>query len=269
MDNRAIGIFDSGLGGLTVLKEINKIMPNENLIYFGDSKRTPYGSKSKETIIKFSIQDVKFLLTKNVKAIVIACNTVSSNAIIELKKQFDIPFIEVIKPGAAYSKKVTKNNKIGVIGTKATIESKAYEHAIKKENDKIDVFSKSCPLLVPLVEEGHKWWNGKITKEIIKYYLDDFTKKDIDTLVLGCTHYPLLIEAINQIVDNKIVLINSAGEVAKKTKLLLENKKLLCKDKKGTLHLYTSDSVLNFIPLAKEILSDDNINVNQIDIEQF
>lgn len=269
MDNRAIGIFDSGLGGLTVLKAISEIMPNENIIYFGDSKRTPYGSKSKDSIIKFSIQDVKFLLKNNVKAIVIACNTVSSNAINQLREQFDVPFIEVIKPGALYSAKTTKNNIIGVIGTKATIESKAYEKEIKQINSDISVISKSCALLVPLVEEGNEWWNNKITKEIISYYLDDFKKYNIDTLVLGCTHYPLLINAINEVLNNKIILINSAGEVAKETKKVLENSNMLSKMRNGKIVLYTSDSIEKFIPLAKEILKDDNINVSKINIEEF
>jgi len=269
MDKRPIGIFDSGLGGLTVLKAIKKIMPNEDIIYFGDSKRTPYGSKSKETIINYSIQDVKFLLSKNVKAIIIACNTVSSNAIKQLKEKTDIPIIEVIKPGAYISTTITKKKKIGVIATKATINSKAYEYAINKIDKDITVYSKSCPLLVPLVEEGKSWWNNTITKEIIKYYLESLVNEEIDTLVLGCTHYPLLQDAINEVVENKITLINSAGEVAKEALTVLKNLKLLNTSGKGSLKLYTSDRISKFYPLAKDILEDNTIKVDKINIEEY
>ncbi|MBN2851219.1 MAG: glutamate racemase [Clostridia bacterium] len=269
MDKRPIGIFDSGLGGLTVLKEISKIMPEEDLVYFGDSKRTPYGSKSKETIINFSIQDVNFLLSKNIKALVIACNTVSSNAINELKERFDIPIIEVISPGVSLSTRVTKNKRIGVIGTRATVESGAYESSIKSIDKNMTVFSKSCPLFVPLVEEGQLWWNHHITKEIIRFYLDEFIAIDVDTMVLGCTHYPLLIDAINEVLEGRITLINSAGEVAKGASAILEDMNLRNFSHIGETYLYTSDSAEKFIPLAKDILQRSDIHAEKIDIENY
>lgn len=269
MDNRPIGIFDSGLGGLTVLKAVSSLLPNEDIVYFGDSKRTPYGSKSKETITNFSRQDVSFLLSKEVKAIVIACNTASSNATEELTKEFLVPFIEVIKPGSLVGAQVTRNNKVGVIGTKATIESNAYLNNITNINNSISVFQKYCPLLVPLVEEGKLWWNHPITSAIITHYLTELIKQDIDTLVLGCTHYPLLLEVIKKVVGEKITIVNSAGEVAKAVYQTLEDSKLLNNQGKGTISLYTSDSVDKFIPLASEILNNNELFIQTVDIERY
>lgn len=269
MDKRPIGIFDSGLGGLTVLKAVASLLPNEDIVYFGDSKRTPYGSKSKETIINFSKQNVAFLLEKEVKAIVIACNTASSNAIDELKKEFSIPFIEVIKPGSLVGAKVTKNNKIGVIGTKATIESNAYINNITAINKNFSVYQKCCPLLVPFVEEGKLWWNHPITLAIVKNYLDELLLQDIDTLVLGCTHYPLLLETIKKVVLDKVTIVNSAGEVAKTVYKTLETKGLLNKQGSGIISLYTSDSIDKFIPLASEILDNKELIVKKVNIERY
>ena len=185
-----VGVFDSGVGGLTVAREIMRQLPNENLVYFGDTARVPYGSKSKNNIIRFSRQIIRFLQTKNVKAIVIACNTASALALETVEKEIDIPIIGVIVPGARAAVQETKNGMIGVAGTEATIRSETYTKVIKSMNPDAVVIGKPCPLFVPLVEEGFA--KHKITEEVIDIYLSDMKKTDIDTMILGCTHYPLL-----------------------------------------------------------------------------
>ena len=190
MDNRPIGIFDSGVGGLTVVKQIIKALPNEDIIYFGDTARVPYGSKTKETVTNFSAQIIRFLLSKNVKTIIIACNTVSSNSYDELIKMFDLPIIEVVTPGVEACLNATKNKIVGIIGTEATVKSGAYEKKIRQKDNNIKVYSKACPLFVPLAEEG--WTDNDISRQTAEIYLRDLTEKNIDSIILGCTHYPLL-----------------------------------------------------------------------------
>ena len=224
-EDRPIGIFDSGVGGLTVVKEILRLLPNEAVIYFGDTARVPYGTKSKETITHFAMQDATFLVKKNVKAIVVACNTVSSNSLKVLRKNFNIPIIGVIEPGALYACKKTKNRKIGVTGTVATIESGAYENSIRAACPEASVYSKSCPLFVPLAEEG--WIEKKSTFLIAKDYLGEILDNGIDTLVLGCTHYPILKDVIQQVVGKDVFLIDSAFYTAISLKELLKEKNLL------------------------------------------
>ncbi len=218
MDNRGIGVFDSGVGGLTVVKELMKILPYEKIIYLGDTARAPYGTKADETIIRFSRENTKFLIKQNVKIIVVACNTSSAIALPFLQKENGIDVLGVVKAGAMAAFFSTKNKKVGVIGTSATVKSKAYEKEIKKLDKKIKIVSKATPLLVPLIEEG--WLFQKTTKDILYYYLKDFKKTKIDTLVLGCTHYPLLKPLIKEILPG-INLIDSSEEIAKETKELL------------------------------------------------
>lgn len=268
MCNKPVGIFDSGLGGLTVLKEIHRVLPGENLVYFGDSKRTPYGTKSKETIINFSFQDMRFMLSKNVKAVVIACNTVSSNALEAIKKEFDIPVLEVISPGAKAGSMNTVNKNIGVIATTATIESNAYEKELLALDDKLKVFQKSCPLFVSLVEEGAMFWDSEIAMLTAEYYLKDMKLHDIDTLILGCTHYPLLKKVIQKVMGDGTKLIDSASSIA----LMLKQSKVIkanTASKGGTVNLYTSDSIVKFMPLCKDILGKDNLHVSHVDIENY
>ena len=253
MCNKPIGIFDSGLGGLTVLKEIHRILPCENLVYFGDSKRAPYGTKSRETIAKFAFQDMRFMLSKNVKAIVIACNTVSSNALGKIKKEFDIPVLEVISPGSAAGLAASKTKVIGVIGTPATIESNAYKKELSKRDRSSSIYQKSCPLFVSLVEEGSEFWKNEIAELTAHHYLDDLKRKGIDTLILGCTHYPLLKEIIQKVVGPDIKLIDSARSIAE---LLRDSKviKMRPVSAKGSVEIFTSDSIEKFMPLCKDIL---------------
>lgn len=265
VDNRPIGIFDSGVGGLTVVKEVIKIMPEENIIYFGDTARVPYGSKSKELVYKFSCQIIRFLKQQNVKAIIIACNTVSSNCYDELIKQFhDIPIIEVISSGVTSAINTTKNNRIGVIGTEATIRSGKYAKSIS-DIVKAHVFSKSCPLFVPLAEEG--FLDKKITMDIAKIYLEEFNNQLIDTLILGCTHYPLLIPSIEKVINENIIIVNPALETAKKMQLFLKENNLQNKGI-GTYKFFVSDYSEKFQSICSMLIGCD-YNSTEIDIEKF
>ena len=205
--DKPIGIFDSGIGGLTVVKRFLTSLPNENIVYFGDTARVPYGSKSNSTVIEYSLQDAKFLLSKNVKAIVVACNTASSIAIDELRNLFNIPIIGMIGPGSKAALRETKNKKVGVIGTRATISNNAYAKRLKFLDPSVEVFEKACPLFVPLAEEG--WIKENATYEIAEEYLKELRDKKIDTLVLGCTHYPILSKVIQKVIGTNVKLIDS------------------------------------------------------------
>lgn len=246
MDNRPIGIFDSGLGGLTVLQEFIKQMPNEDYIYFGDNARVPYGSKSKETIIEYSRQIVKFLISQNVKMIVIACGTASANAFETLQSEFDIPIKTVIEPTA----KAIKDKKVGVIATKATINSKAWENAIYKYNPECEIYSKACPLFVPIVEEN--LINTEISNLAIKMYLNELTDKNIENLILGCTHYPILTDELREFLPNNIKITNVNVYSAIDTKDFLEENNMINFSKKlPEIFAYTTDNVESFENAAK------------------
>ncbi len=261
--NRSIGVFDSGVGGLTVVKELMRLLPNENIVYFGDTARVPYGIKSKETIIKFSLENILFLLKQDVKTIVIACNTSSSAALPILKRHFKIPIIGVIGPGAKEAIYATRNNRIGVIATKATINSHAYEHEIKRLNPNIKVFNQACPLLVPLAEEG--WAHRKETYDIANFYLAPFKKAGIDTLILGCTHYPLLKDVFRKVLGDSVRLIDSALQVAYETKEILATEGLLSSKKGQSKYLfYVSDELQQFKKVAKNFLGKNIDNLRKV-----
>ncbi len=265
---KPIGVFDSGIGGLTVVKRLSSVLPRESIVYFGDTARVPYGSKSNATVIDYSIQNTNFLLKKNVKAVVVACNTASSIAIPELRKRFDIPVIGVILPGAGMAVKETKNGKIGVIGTRATITNQAYSKAIKDINNKIEVLEKACPLFVPIAEEG--WINHRATYEIAEEYLKELREKDIDTLVLGCTHYPILAEAIQKVIGKDVTLIDSGiatAEVVQNeiARIGLETNSATL----GNLDLYVSDIPTTFKQVAELFLGKKINDVVKVDIEDL
>lgn len=266
MHHQPIGIFDSGLGGLTVVKEVMAQLPHESIIYFGDTARVPYGNKSKETVTKFSAQIIRFLKTKQVKAIIIACNTVSSNSIEELRELFpDIPIEGVVQPGVKMALEQTKSQRIGIIGTEATIRSNKYPQLIKEQNPNATVFVKSCPLFVPLVEDN--WGLHPVTKIIAKEYLDPLLKNEVDTLVLGCTHYPMLSQSIQEVVGKEVTLVNPAQEAARRMEELLKEKNQLNKtDKVATYEFYVSDHTDKFQQMAKEFLNAVNPQVQKIDI---
>ena len=252
MDNRPIGIFDSGVGGLTVLSEIIKVLPQEDIIYFGDTSRFPYGPKKKEDIKQFSFQIVDFLLKKDVKVIVVACNTATASALADLKDRFDIPIIGVIRPGARTAVNLTENNRIGVIATEGTVASKAYDMAAKDIKDLVEIYSNPAPDLVEYVEKGI--FTGSSLEKSIDGYLEPLLKKDIDTLILGCTHFPL-IEAVIQDRAGGISVISSAVETAKDLKEILIEKGLLSiKDKKAYKSFFETGNKSRFLELGKIFL---------------
>ena len=219
LNHAPIGVFDSGVGGLTVAREIMRQIPDERIVYFGDTARVPYGSKSPNTIIRYSRQIIRFLRTKNVKAIVVACNTASAFALETIKPELDIPIIGVVKPGAKVAARTTENGKIGVIGTEGTIRSEIYTKTIHRENKDAQVMGRACPLFVPLVEEG--WIKDPVTVAVAERYLQPFKESDIDTLILGCTHYPLLRSTVREIMGEGVNLVNPAYETAVELRRLL------------------------------------------------
>lgn len=265
-----IGVFDSGVGGLTVAREIMRNLPNEDIVYFGDTARVPYGSKSKDNIIRYSRQIIHFLQTKGVKAIVIACNTASALALETVKDEFDLPIIGVVEPGARAALAVTETKKIGVIGTEATVRSSMYEKIIQEIEPDVSVTAKACPLFVPLVEEGFK--KHPVTDEIIDYYLSSFKDSDIDALILGCTHYPLLRSKIRAYVGEKITLVNPAYETAMDLKSILQNMDLEnpnAEGDHGSYSFYVSDAADKFKQFANSILPYDIETTKQINIEEY
>ncbi len=265
MDNRPIGIFDSGVGGLTVVKQVIKALPNEDIIYFGDTARVPYGSKSKETVTKFSSQIIRFLLSKNVKAVIIACNTVSSNSYDELIKEFDLPVMEVVTPGAEACLKETKNKIVGIIGTEATVKSGAYEKKLVSLDREIKVYSKACPLFVPLAEEG--WTDNGISRETAEIYLKELLEKGIDSIVLGCTHYPLLKRCIGKVVGENVKIIDPAAATARKTKEYLKKHDMLGENH-GRAEFYVSDNTEKFSFICRGVLKKD-CTAKKIEIEKY
>lgn len=266
-----IGVFDSGVGGLTVAREIMRQIPNERIVYFGDTARVPYGSKSKETVTKYSRQIVRFLKTQNVKAIVIACNTASAYALEQIEKEIDIPIIGVVKPGAVTAARATKNGKIGVIATEGTINSQIYTQYIKDLKEDVQVLGKACPLFVPLVEEG--LLEDPVTDEIAQRYLSVLIDSGIDTLILGCTHYPLIRSTVGRVMGEKVTLVNPAYETAIELKRLLEEKNMLQEERPalGTnqYQFFVSDGAEKFQHFANTIFKYGILAVKQINIEEY
>lgn len=252
---RPIGVFDSGLGGLTIVREIRRTLPEESIVYFGDMARLPYGTKSREQILAYSIQNTLFLIKRKVKAVVIACNSSSSAAYSFLKRHFNLPILDVIEPAAEDAHAQTRSGRIGVIATRATIASKAYEKALKKLNPRLQVFGSACPLFVPLVEEG--WFSGKISVAVAETYLKPLLKRKIDTLILGCTHYPLLKETLQRVAGPRIRLVDSvAPTVAKLSALLVKKGLRFSKKRRGEMNVFVSDKPGNFIRLGEEFLGE-------------
>lgn len=249
----AIGVFDSGVGGVTAVRELNRILPDEDIIYFGDTARIPYGSRSKETILKYAAEDINFLRRHKIKMIIAACGTVSS--VIGTKTITEMPFTGVLLPAAQSACGVTKNGKIGVIGTQATIKSGSYGRAIKTIRPNTFVVGKSCPLFVPLVENGYTDRENKVTKLVAEQYLEQIKNEGVDTLILGCTHYPMLKDIIADIMGENVVLISPGEEAAKFANLcLLESNLLNDKNTKGKNIFYVSDSTEMFEENVRQFL---------------
>lgn len=269
--NAPIGVFDSGVGGLTVVREIMRQIPNEKIIYFGDTARLPYGSKSKETVTRFSKQIVRFLNIFQVKTIVVACNTASAYALDELEQENDIPMIGVVKPGAKVASEVTRNGRIGVIATEATIGSRLYNQYITELNKNVTIYGKACPLFVPLVEEG--LWEDPVTDEIARRYLTELIDLDIDTLILGCTHYPLIRSTVGKIMGENVTLVNPAYETARELKEMLAQKGLLGDHApalgENQYQFYVSDIADKFKSFANSIIKYGILSAKTIYIEEY
>ena len=255
MSGEAIGVFDSGLGGLTCVKELIAIAPKENIIFFGDTARLPYGAKTPETIVRFALQNMTFLLNHNVKMIIAACGTVSSNLPREMSERLPIPFLGIVEPTAAAAVKASRSGKIGIIGTAATIASGALERAVKKLSPDAQVISRACPMFVPLVENGYTSSNSEVTRIIAKEYLAPLRKAGVDTLVLGCTHYPIIADVIASVMGSGVALIDSGKETALEAVRMLDSFDKLGGE--GTRSYTISDDKSGFAAGARLFLGED------------
>ena len=259
-DNRPIGVFDSGIGGLTVLREIWEAVPEESTIYFGDNSRSPYGTKSRSTIIRYSLQNMKFLESRDVKMIVVACNTASAYAYEELKARAKVPVVEVVTPGADVACRATKNGKIGIIATKGTISTGVYKKAVEDRAkelgmNNIEIFQQACPLFVSLAEEG--WWDTEVTRLTAEEYLKPLKAAGVDTLVMACTHYPLLSKVIKEVMGDGVVLVNTGEATARVVKELLESEGTASEGNKSPVReFYTSDEPELFEQVAAPFLGE-------------
>lgn len=260
---KSIGVFDSGIGGLTVVHALMKHLPHENITYFGDTARVPYGSKSAEVVREYAFEDTRFLLEQGVKLIVAACNTVSAVAIDDLKAQFDIPIIGMIDPGADAAQKATKNGRVGVIGTLATIASESYRRALLQRDPALQVLSRPCPLFVPLAEEG--WTRHPVAQMVADEYLAELRQQHIDTLILGCTHYPILRDVIQRTVGADVTLIDSGEAAAREVELLLREMNLLnMSPDQPNYSFYVSDVPQKFKQLGQIFLDRPDLRVTKV-----
>lgn len=259
MDNRPIGMFDSGVGGLTVYKEIRRKFPNENIIYLGDTKSFPYGSKSKESIINLTKQGIDFLISKNVKAIIIACGTATSQALEAVINLYSIPIIGIIEPTVEYIANQPNIKSVGIVATSGTIRSNGWGKAILKYRPDINIINKPCPLLAPMAEEG--WTDNDIAKLTVHEYMKGL--HDVDALILGCTHYPLFADIFKAELKQKAEIINTGTIIANNLQLILENALLNCNNTTGKSEIFLTDTECNFISVAKKLLSEKDININK------
>lgn len=261
-NNNPIGIFDSGIGGLTVFKEVSRMLPSEDILYLGDTARVPYGIRSAETVARYSFECTDFLMNKRVKVLVVACNTVSAISLAEIRDRVTIPVIGVIEPGALAAVAATTNKKIGVIGTEATIRSSAYFKAIKALDDAVEVSGLACPLFVPLVEEG--WTEGEIARLVAEKYLSRLKDRGIDTIVLGCTHYPLLKQVIQEVM-NGVAIIDSAVETGKALKSVLADGPLLKQSREPGAHsFFVTDSTEKFVAVGERFLGREIRDIERV-----
>lgn len=267
MDKRAIGVFDSGLGGLTAVRELRKILPGEDIVFFGDTGRLPYGSRSPEVIRRYATECIRFLEKQNVKMIILACGTVSSVLGKELKTSFSVPCMGVVEPAVKAAAEATKNGRIGLIATAATVASHSYEGLAEKLIPNVQFTAKACPLFVPLVENGYFGADCEVTRLVAQDYLSAFDGKDIDTLILGCTHYPLLYNLIDRLTDYKLWLIDAGGEAALSAKDFLAENGLFSEKERGEMKFFVTDKVDGFSRLGMEFLGEELGEVIRIDPE--
>jgi len=265
MNRKSIGVFDSGVGGLTVLKEILKALPHEGIVYLGDTARVPYGIRSREMVTRYSFDNTDFLLTKGIKLLTIACNTASSVSLEAIRKRLPIPVIGVVGPGAKAAVSVTRNGRIGVIGTEATIRSSAYMEKIKEIDGSVEVFGLPCPLFVSLAEEG--FTDDDIALMVARRYLEDLRGRGIDTLVLGCTHYPLLKGVISKVMGASVTLIDSAVETANEVKETLKSLEIQNVSEEEPLRVYyVTDSPERFVRIGERFLGQRIMHIEKISV---
>ena len=270
MNNNVIGVFDSGLGGLTAMKELCRILPNENIVYFGDTARVPYGTRSDETILKYSRQDLNFLSQFNAKAVLVACGTISAVALDKIKNDFSFPLFGVIDSAANAAVAATKNKRIGIIGTSAAIRSGAYERKIHELSPDCRTLSIACPLFVPLIENGHIAENDPLIENAVQLYLENFKEFGADVLILGCTHYPIIAHTIGSFVGDEVVLVNTGREAAKSLKAWIEANDMLSSSTVGTHSYYVSESTENFETIGGIFMCHSiNGEVHKIDIGKY
>ena len=270
MDERPVGVFDSGLGGLTAVRKLKAILPGENIIYFGDTARVPSGGHSRETLLKYARQDMNFLRSFDLKAVLIACGTVSTTALGQLREENDIPILGVVEPTCRRAVAVTKNKRVGLIATQASIRSGAYERVIREMDPEVTVIGKPCPLFVPLVENGRFRPGDIVIETVAREYLQELINAGVDTLILGCTHYPLLTDVIGGVMGKGVALVDAGGEAALALRTLLEEGGQLSGRETGETAYYASDRVEDFERLASLFLSEDlHESAKQIDIEQY
>lgn len=250
----AIGVFDSGIGGLTVLQRIIQALPGENTVYLGDTARSPYGTKSVDAVLRYSFENSEFLVEKGVKVVVVACNTSTAIALEPLQKNLSVPVVGVIAPGVKRAIASTKNKKIGVIGTEATIQSGAYTRALKAADGSVEVYSRACPLFVPLVEEG--WTDNHVVELTVRAYLESLKQSGIDTLILGCTHYPLLKKTIRRFLGSAVRLVDSAEETAAEVTAVLKKISLVRTRGKGSHGFFVTDAPDRFVRVGRRFLGE-------------
>ena len=270
MNQRSIGVFDSGLGGLTAVRQLRRIMPSENIIYFGDTARVPYGNRGRETLLKYARQDLRFLAGFDLKAIVIACGTVSTNCLEDLQAESAVPVVGVVEPAVQRAAALSRVRRVGLAATRASVSSGAYERAFRRLDSSLEVHSLACPLFVPLVEEGRCRAGASVIETVAAEYLTPLRERGIDTLVLGCTHYPLLTDVIGAVMGPEVALVDVGAEAAAACRELLEGRGDLACRPEGSASYYTSDRASDFQRLASLFLGEDVTGqVQQIDISKY
>lgn len=269
MDQRPIGVFDSGLGGLTAVREMRRLMPSENIIYFGDTSRVPYGGRSREILLKYARQDVHFLRSFDIKALLVACGTVSSNVLPELQRESDLPILGVVEPACRRALAATRSKRVGLIATAASVRSGAYERTLAAMDGDVTVIARACPLFVPLVENGRYRVGDCVIETVAREYLEPLKAEGIDTLIMGCTHYPLLEEVVAQVMGPGVTLVDSGAQAARQLKDSLTAHDALCSERPGGITLYASDITGDFGALAPQFLREPAPQVLEVDIDKY
>lgn len=270
MDQRPIGVFDSGLGGLTAVREMRRLMPSENIIYFGDTSRVPYGGRSPEILLKYARQDVHFLRSFDIKAVLVACGTVSTTALPQLQAENDLPILGVVEPACRKAAAMTRNRRVGLIATAASVRSGAYERTLHRLDETIHVVSRACPLLVPLVENGRYQPGDAVIETVAREYLEPLRQEGLDVLILGCTHYPLLTDIIREIMGPEVALVNAGAESVHTLHDALARRQLLSPEGTGQALLCTSDRPEGFGQMARRFLQEEpTAPVRLVDIERY